>query len=88
MIKIASYNCNSVRCHSENVRNILNNVDILFLQELQLCKSDLPILNDLNNDFEVSLLFMIEKLKVLSKEDLPGELLFYGGEVSLLLFPL
>ena len=54
MIKIASYNCNSVRCHSENVRNILNNVDILFLQELQLCKSDLPILNDLNNDFEVS----------------------------------
>ena len=52
MIKLASYNCNSVRCHFENVRNILLDVDILLLQELQLCKSDLLILNDLNNDFE------------------------------------
>ena len=53
MIKIASYNCNSDWCHFENVRNILCDVDILFLQELQLCKSDLLILNDLNSDFEV-----------------------------------
>ena len=52
MIKVASYNCNSVRCHFENVRNILCDVDIIFLQELQLCKSDLLMLIDLNNDFE------------------------------------
>ena len=52
MVKIASYNCNSIRCHFENVRNILCDVDILFLQELQLFKSDLLVLNDLNDDFE------------------------------------
>ena len=52
MIKITSYNCNSVRNNFENVRNLLSNFDIICLQELMLCKSDLHLLNELNVDFE------------------------------------
>lgn len=51
MVKIASYNCNSVRKNSENVKNVLNANDIVCLQELLLSKSDLPVLNDFNENF-------------------------------------
>ena len=51
-IRFCTYNCNSVRANFENVKNILSNCDIVFLQELLLCRSDLPILDELNNDFE------------------------------------
>ena len=52
MIRLCTYNCNSVRAHFENVRNIMSKCDIIFLQELLLCRSDLHILDELNNDFE------------------------------------
>ena len=51
-IRLCTYNCNSIRASFENVRNIMHNCDIVFLQELLLCKSDLPILNELSHDFE------------------------------------
>ena len=51
-IRFCTYNCNSVRANFENVKSIMLNCDIVFLQELLLCKSDLPILDELNNDFE------------------------------------
>ena len=51
MVKIASYNCNSVRNNSEIVKNVLNANDIVCLQELLLSKSDLPVLNDFNENF-------------------------------------
>ena len=51
-VRFCSYNCNSVRAHFENVRNIMTNCDIIFLQEILLCKSDLPILDELNDDFQ------------------------------------
>ena len=52
MIKCVSYNCNSIRNNSENVKELLNKNDIVFLQELMLCKSDLCILNDFDSRFE------------------------------------
>ena len=52
MVKIASYNCNSVRANSANVQNIMNIAVIVCLQELMLCKKDLQFLNELNRDFE------------------------------------
>ena len=52
VIRISSYNCNSVRANFENVRNIMSDCDVVCLQELLLCKSDLPILDELNDDFE------------------------------------
>ena len=52
MIKAVSYNCNSVRKHAEIVKNLLNKADVVFLQELMLSKSDLPILYDFHEDFD------------------------------------
>ena len=52
MIKCASYNCNSIRNNSENVKKLLNKNDIVFLQELMLSRSDLCILNDFDSRFE------------------------------------
>ena len=52
MVRIATYNCNSVRNNSEIVKSLLLNVDILFLQELMLEKRDLGILHDFNVDFK------------------------------------
>ena len=51
-VTISSYNCNSLRSNIYNVHNILENADIICLQELMLCKSDLHILNELNDNFE------------------------------------
>ena len=51
MIRCASYNCNSIRNSSETVKNILFKSDIVFLQEILLSKSDLPILNEFDIDF-------------------------------------
>ena len=52
MVKIASFNCNSVRANSLNVQCILDVADIVCLQEIMLCKSDLHFLNELNKDFD------------------------------------
>ena len=51
MVKIVSYNCNSVRNNSEIVKSLFLDSDILFLQELMLEKRDVGILNDFNEDF-------------------------------------
>ena len=52
MLRCVSYHCNSIRNNSQIVKNILDSSDILFLQELMLEKSDLPILNDFHKDFK------------------------------------
>ena len=52
MIKFVSYNCNSVRKNAETVINLLNKADVVFLQELMLSKSDLPVLHDFHSDFD------------------------------------
>ena len=52
MIRCASYNCNSIRNNAEIVKNILGSVDILFLQEIMLNRSDLDILNNFDNTFD------------------------------------
>ena len=52
MVKCMSYNCNSIRNNSEIVKGLLEKTDILFLQEIMLCKSDLGLLNDFNEEFE------------------------------------
>ena len=52
MVKCISYNCNSIRNNSEIVKDLLNKTDILFLQEIMLCKSDLGLLKDFNENFE------------------------------------
>lgn len=52
-IRITSFNCNSVRGSIEVVRNLTKNFDIVLLQEIMLLSADLPILNDINENFNV-----------------------------------
>ena len=52
MVKVISYNCNSVRNNSEIVKSFFNNADIICLQELMLERRDLDILNDFNENFK------------------------------------
>ena len=41
MIKITSYNCNSIQNNCEIVKSLLRDTDVLLLQEIMLEKSDL-----------------------------------------------
>ena len=50
MVKVVSYNCNSIRNNAEIVKSLFTN-DILLIQELMLEFSDLDFLNSFNNDF-------------------------------------
>ena len=52
MIRCVSYNCNSVRNNSEAVKMLLGISDIVLLQEIMLCKSDLPFLDLLDKNFD------------------------------------
>lgn len=52
MVKCVSYNCNSIRNNIETVKSLFTKSDIIFLQELMLSKSDLPMLNDINDQFQ------------------------------------
>ena len=52
MAKIVSYNCNSIRNNIETVRSLLSSADIVVLQELMLCMDDLPLLNDIDVNFD------------------------------------
>ena len=52
MLRLASYNCNSIRNNRENVKAVLDKCDIACFQEIMLLKSDLPILNLFNESFD------------------------------------
>ena len=52
MLKLASYNCNSIRKNVEIVKNLCDNNDIVVLQELMLLQRDLDYINSINIDFD------------------------------------
>ena len=52
MIKLVSYNCNSIRNNAEIVKSLLDNTDVLCLQEIMLHQRDIDILNDFHDDFK------------------------------------
>ena len=51
-LRIASYNCNSVRKRVDIVRSILDNCDIILLQEILLLEEDRHFINGLDSSFE------------------------------------
>ena len=51
MIRISSYNCQSFKRNTGGISRLCNMADILFLQEHWLFPSDLPLLNNVHNDF-------------------------------------
>ena len=52
MLRITSFNCNSVRNNCEIVKELLKNNDIVMLQELMLLQSDVNFLSELHCDFD------------------------------------
>ena len=50
-MRCVSYNCNSIRNNSEIVKALMENNDLVFLQEIMLNRSALPILHDFNENF-------------------------------------
>ena len=54
-LRIASYNCNSVRKRVDIVRSILENCDIVLLQEILMLEEDRHFINGLDSSFETYL---------------------------------
>ena len=89
MVKIASFNCNSVRSRAENVKTLLQENDVLCLQELMLCKSDLPILNDFSDDFyNIAFVEDRESLDINEGRPAKGVAIFYRKYLSSYINPL
>ena len=88
MVQFVSYNCNSVRNNSEIVKAILKNSDILFLQELMLSKSDLPLLHDFDDDFR-NVAFVRDRESEGINEGRPtrGVAIFYRKELASFITP-
>ena len=83
MVKVVSYNCNSVRSRAENVKTLLRENDIVCLQEIMLCKSDLPILNNFNDDFNnVAFVEDREGLEINEGRPTRGVAIFYRKSIS------
>ena len=89
MLKCASYNCNSVRKNSDNVKRLLDDFDIVFLQEIMLSKSDLPLLNDFNKQFR-NIAFVKDRETEGINEGRPskGVAIFWREKFSSLISPL
>jgi exonuclease III len=53
LLRIASYNCNSIRKSIDIVRHLLGNCDILVCQEIILLPEDIGLVQSIDNEFEV-----------------------------------
>ena len=88
MIKLVSYNCNSIRNNAEIVKSLLDNTDVLCLQEIMLHQRDIDILNDFHDDFKSFTFVKPVEEDVIRKEDPQVEFLFFGERICLLLLNL
>ncbi len=50
-INIASYNCKNVKSSIQEIQELCDSSDIIFLQETWLSEAELPVLNQIRNDF-------------------------------------
>ena len=53
-LKVASFNCNSIRKNVEIVKNLLHDNDIVLLQEIIITYSEIDFLNRINDEFHCS----------------------------------
>ena len=89
MVKVVSFNCNSVRSRAENVKALLKENYVICLQEILLCKSDLNILNDFNDDFyNVAFVEDRESLDINEGRPARGVAIFYRKSLSAYVTPL
>ena len=52
-LRVASYNCFSIRKRIDSVKELLSSVDVLFCQEILLLEEDCFILRNIDEDFNV-----------------------------------
>ena len=89
MIRIATYNCNFIRSNAENVKAVLQKCDIACIQEIMLCKSDLPILNNFNEDFDhIAFVEDRESQGIIEGRPSRGVAIFWKRVLSLSVSPL
>ena len=50
IIKVISYNCNSLRKNVDTVRKLLDGCDVLLLQEIMLVEEDIGIISQINEE--------------------------------------
>ena len=51
MLRVVSYNCNSIRSKIDVIRELMVDHDIVLIQELLLLEEDIGILDDIHHDF-------------------------------------
>ena len=89
MVRVVTYNCNSIRNNAENVKAILDRSDIACFQEIMLCKSDLPILNHFSEDFQnVAFVQDRESQGIMEGRPSRGVAIFWRKALSLSISPL
>ena len=88
-MKCVSYNCNSIRNNSEIVKVLLDNNDLIFLQEIMLNKSDLPLLHNFNENF-TNVAFVKDRESEGINEGRPakGVAIFWRNELSPFISPI
>ena len=52
MLKVVSYNCNSIRSKIDIIRELMVDHDIILVQEVLLLEEDLGILDSIHHDFD------------------------------------
>ena len=52
MLRIITYNCYNIKNSIQDICDLCNSYDLIFLQKIWLFQHDLPLLSNICNDFE------------------------------------
>ena len=85
MIRLTTYNCCSIRNKAEQVKKILDRVDILFLQEIMLSKGDIHLLDEFHRDFDHAA-FVLDKESEGINEGRPRGIAFFFAQMPLIIY--
>jgi hypothetical protein len=87
-LKICSFNCNSFRKHTDIIKNIVKNNDIILIQEIMLLRNDIDIVSCINENYD----FVITASTYNENEICPGRpqgglIIFFKKTLSRIIKP-
>ena len=85
-LNVISYNCNSIRKKIDIIRDLMNNTDILFLQEILLTIDNVDFMDGIHKDFNYVIVPSPTKDKELGRPQ-GGLVIFYRKHLSSLITP-